>query len=127
MALYGLLSRAGLLEGREPKEARVLLSLPGCKRQGMHWDWDPDKVRALGENPKPIGVLVCLEPGSCLWVWDKAEERKVCVRMSPGDVLVFEGDVQHSGAGYVHRNLRLHLHMEVPGLKRVPGGVWSLK
>ena len=48
----------------------------------------------------------------------------VVVRLAPGDVLVFDGDVAHAGASYCECNLRLHTYLDVPEVVRERDHTW---
>ena len=52
-----------------------------------------------------------------LWVFpDGCEhpESKVLVRLDVGDVLLFQGDVVHAGAGYASEHFRIHAYIDPP-------------
>ena len=102
----------GEMSGRACAEFNLLHSLPGCKQQKLHWDYPPDQVEGL--RLKPCSVILGMEHGTRLVVRDEVLDRCVVVRLAPGDVLVFDGDVLHAGASYCECNLRLHTYLEVP-------------
>lgn len=122
-ALASTLLKTGYLDGgRYLSDAVVLHSSAGCARQQAHTDYDPSACRRLLH--KPLGVVMALEEGTRLWVADgqgrpsTKEPRLRCIRLRPGDVLVFEGDTVHAGASYVTSNTRVHVYVDVPSLKR---------
>lgn len=92
--------------------AVLLESQPGCKRQAMHCDYDPDLVRSC--EIKPLGVLVALEEGAHLVLPDRV------INMRVGDILVFEGDMPHAGGAYTTLNRRVHIYLDGPVACRKP-------
>ena len=38
--------------------------------------------------------------------------------LNVGDILCFDGDEVHAGAGYERANVRLHAYLDVPNIKR---------
>eukprot|EP00966_Prymnesium_polylepis_P291716 6737719-Prymnesium_polylepis.1 len=58
-------------------------------------------------------------------VWDHELEEGRAIWLSPGQVLVFDGDVVHAGAGYVCKHPCAHMYLEVPGITRKKGYTWS--
>jgi len=45
----------------------------------------------------PLSVLVALEAAARLWVWRQADGPPSLIRLDPGGVLVFRGDLCHAG------------------------------
>ena len=106
--LRAVLAEKGELSHRYPVEWRALHSLPGCKKQRLHFDYNPDEVRNLGllGCQKPCSVIAALQDGTQLRVWDRVARKEVPVVMYAGDVLVFDGDVVHAGAEYSRQRPR---------------------
>ena len=98
--------------GRIVGPAVVLHSLPGCERQDMHTDYDPDDVGRCAA--KPLGVLLALQDGTSLCLPDGQT-----ADLGAGDVLVFDGDQPHAGAAYASENTRVHLYLDSPGVHRL--------
>ena len=86
------------------------------------WDYNPDEVEGL--DRKPCSVILGLEHGARLIVRDDVAGRSVIVRLAPGDMLVFDGDVAHAGASYCMSNLRLHTYLDVPEVGRPRDYTW---
>ena len=113
------LSRAGELtrKGRLCGDAVVLSSLLGCEQQPFHFDFPPEDVRKL--RRMPCSAILAVENGSRLIMRVGGKEQLVV--LEPGDVLVFDGDVEHAGAAYPHAsNIRVHVYLDVPQYTRVP-------
>ena len=121
--MLSVLDKKCELEGRSFEEFHALQSLPGCRRQGLHWDFDPDMCEGL--QRKPVSAFLTMEYGTRLHVRDEAENVTIPVVLEPGDILVFEGDVAHAGAAYVSRNTRVHVYGDVPQVTRNQGFTWS--
>ena len=118
------------LDGRTAKEFRALHSQPGCRKQKLHYDYPPDECRSEGKGPgfrKPCSVILALQDGARLLVWDAATRNQIPVVLYAGDVLVFDGDVGHAGADYYVSNTRVHVYLDVPGIERDPDNVWLVK
>ena len=124
-----MLAEKGELSHRYPVEWRALHSLPGCKKQRLHFDYNPDEVRNLGllGCQKPCSVIAALQDGTQLRVWDRVARKEVPVVMYAGDVLVFDGDVVHAGAEYSVANTRVHVYLDVVELKRDSDYTWYPK
>ena len=54
-ALHDVLEREGELVGRLPREWRALHSLAGCAAQGMHFDYNPDRMEGLFLGTRMVG------------------------------------------------------------------------
>ena len=124
--MHSGLRERGELEGRACAEFNLLHSLPGCKQQKLHWDYPLDQVEGLEDagRKKPVSVILGMEHGARLVVRDEELGRCVVVRLAPGDVLVFDGDVAHAGASYCECNLRLHTYLDVPEVVRERDYTW---
>ena len=107
------LAHEGLLKGgRTVGTCSVVRSKAGCARQQWHYDYDP---RALASTDvKPLGVIVALQNNTSFHVHPDMTHT-----LSAGDVIVFDGDVQHAGAGYACDNHRVHMYVDAPGVTRV--------
>eukprot|EP00457_Paulinella_chromatophora_P015587 gb/GEZN01016230.1/.p1 GENE.gb/GEZN01016230.1/~~gb/GEZN01016230.1/.p1 ORF type:complete len:247 (+),score=33.91 gb/GEZN01016230.1/:93-833(+) len=81
----------------------TIKSLEGCSPQPMHMDiCGDDMANFLMTKDKPLSIIVALMAGTSL-LYESGE-----IKLNPGDVLVFQGDFVHAGAGYKEENLRLH-------------------
>ena len=121
-ALLRALRESGELDGRSPGEVNALDSLPGCRQQRLHWDFNPDLCEGLPR--KPASVILGMQRGARLMVRDERANATVPIVLGPGDVLVFEGDVAHAGASYCARNTRVHVYLDVPGVPRERDFTW---
>ena len=125
LELLKALHKVGELSGRNRSEVNVLDSQPGCKRQKLHWDYDPGLVAALGrKKKKPCSVILALQSGTRLLVRDEVADENVAVPLAPGDILVFDGDVAHAGEWYASRNTRVHMYLDVDGVPREEDFTW---
>ena len=61
------------------------------------------------ERDAPLSWMLALMPDTRLRVRD-FQGRWTIVRLNPGDVLVWRGDVEHNGLGYSEMNYRVHGH-----------------
>lgn len=109
--LIAALDDAQLTHGRVLGQAVALHSMAGCERQEMHTDFDPME---MSRSPaKPLGVLLALHDGTSLCL-----DGGRAIELSTGDVLVFDGDQVHAGAGYDASNTRIHLYLDCPWVHR---------
>ena len=117
---------AGELSGRDPiEEVNIIQSLPGCRAQKLHWDYDPAHVTARPPGSrKPASAFLALEPGTRLHVYDAVRKAHTQVVVPPGCMLIFEGDVAHAGMWYVSKNLRVHVYLDVCGVERKGDHTW---
>lgn len=125
--LHAVLQATGELDGRNPVEWRALHSQSRCKKQRLHYDYQPDQCRSEGKPAsfrKPCSVIAALQDGARLLVWDAARRATETVVLNAGDVLVFDGDVGHAGADYHVGNTRVHVYLDVPSVDRDPDNVW---
>ena len=122
-ALLRVLRKSGELDGRSRGEMNALQSLPGCRQQRLHWDFNPDLCEGL-RSRKPASVILAMQHGARLMVRNESANATVPIALSPGDVLVFEGDVAHAGAAYCVRNTRVHVYLDVPGVPRERDLTW---
>jgi hypothetical protein len=124
LELLKALHRNGELKGRRQREINILDSMPGCKRQKLHWDYDPGLVAPLGKKQKPCSAILALQSGTRLLVRDEELGEDVAVPLAPGDILVFDGDVAHAGEWYASRNTRVHVYLDVDGVPREKDFTW---
>ena len=47
------------------------------------------------------------------------------MRLDPGDILVFDGDLEHAGAAYTDSNIRLHAYLDVSEYTRTPDSTYK--
>lgn len=107
----------------------VLLSLPGCKRQLYHADYNKKFFFGREKVSYPLGFLYSYE-GCKLDIVDGsidilpfstdcqntinakvANLSKTTITLGPGEMLVFRGDLIHAGSTYDKLNKRLHGHI----------------
>lgn len=116
-----------------PKSATLLLSESGCQKQAAHCDYIPTK-ELLHASPLPLLVFIALEDDTYIDVWPKSHTiikqiytRKNTLRpierqqisLNKGDLLVFRSDLVHAGSAYNKKNMRIHLYLDSPSVKRV--------
>ena len=101
----------------------VLKSLPGGGDQDPHRDFtsaDTTKARKLYQTIQ-AGVLIGLMPNTHITVYDGCFSeadvtKRVKVVYGPGDVVLFRGDLAHSGDAFDDTNYRVHTNLIVPGM-----------
>ena len=109
-----------LAEPREVLEDCILIADKGCRRQKVHYDFNPKKVQKLIGNCQyngvPLSVLCSFTPtGSSLRIADGFGCIKE-VHLNCGDMIIFTGDLLHGGAAYNEFNLRGFFHVHHPTL-----------
>jgi hypothetical protein len=105
----------------------VLHSLPGCKAQGAHADYELNaQTWRHGHSRVSHGCLLALYDDTTLDVWKGAHigikddcgppvvpiERST-VKLRAGDALVFRADCLHAGSAYDKENVRLHCYLDL--------------
>jgi hypothetical protein len=106
-----------------PKSATLLLSESGCQKQAAHCDYVPTTL----VSPLPLLVFIALEDDTYIDVWPKSHTLEKKLRpierqqlsLGKGDLLVFRADLVHAGSAYTKRNMRIHLYLDSPAVKRV--------
>ncbi len=113
----------------------VLHSLPGCKAQGAHVDYEIDRV-ATTDPQVPVShvCLLALHDGTTMDVWcgahlhlrkpgDPYKETqempvigRTTVTLSAGDAIAFRADCVHAGSAYSQENTRLQCHLDLPNM-----------
>ena len=116
--LVPVLRQLGLTERRTVGPAVLMHSLPGCRRQQWHTDYDPDTLERAEGGALPMGVLVALQPDTLFHTPTKK------YRLSAGDVLCFDASVVHAGAAYRKENTRVHVYLEVDAVSRQRNRTW---
>lgn len=125
-----------------PNDWVILEAKPGCKPQAAHTDYFPP-VCPLEIHEIPINVLIALQKNTSLNVWPKSHKlvsteylgddvrrydndikpiHKKVIKMEPGDMLLFRGDLVHAGAGYSELNFRMHCYLDYG--YREPNKTW---
>lgn len=84
----------------------ILLSLPGCKEQCLHADYDP----ALDSSSVHRICLVALEDDTSLL--GIVNGRRMSLKLNKGDGVFCRGDFIHAGAAYMKQNTRLHFYID---------------
>ena len=117
------LQRDGSLCAREFGAAVAIHSEHGCQQQPWHADYSPTKCE--GMRYKPQGVLLALQPHTHFLIAAEAGGGVEDVELSPGDVLIFDGDIVHAGAAYKDApNTRIHVYLNVPDVARPKNSTW---
>jgi hypothetical protein len=102
-SVEGFLRERGVAqEGHFADVLSFLRSLPLCKQQMFHYDYNiyPEKLSVV-----PLVVVFPLDEFCTL----DFREEKVFVRF--GQVLVFPGNVVHAGSRYTCENTRVHIYL----------------
>ena len=71
----------------------------------------------LKPQNKPFSALIAIQSGTLLWIFPSGcenPEDRFLVRLDVGDVLLFQGDVVHAGAGYACEHYRIHAYVDPP-------------
>lgn len=123
--LRGLVGRMRRLASEEAptlimRSPVILKSMRGCRPQMVHCDYDPESLKGLPCDMVPHGMLVALEDGTRLAVYPGSHQAEevddlgvaVVVDLSPGDVLLFRGDLLHAGSSYTNENVRMHVYLD---------------
>lgn len=97
----------------------ILKSLPFCKRQQTHCDYDKKILDNLNVEDYPYGMIVALDDNTRFIVYPDKNTKKY-LRLNRGDILIFRGDLLHAGSEYYVQNIRLHAYIDVPKYKRLP-------
>ena len=95
--------------------------------QDRHCDYDPVLTRYDGarrRRVKPCSAILGLQPGARLYVYDPALCCDVTVLVPVGHILLFDGDVAHAGACYATTNTRVHVYLDVPGVRCEKDVTW---
>ncbi len=103
--LEHILNENGLMEKRCIGSCVALCSLPGCKQQQWHTDYDPDQIEHI--THKPLGIIVALQDDTYF-----CEFPNVKHHLQKGDILIFKGDVVHAGGAYSRENVRIHVYLD---------------
>lgn len=93
----------------------VLSSSPNCKAQHGHVDYDPvfwkEESHDISPENYPMGIITPMSLNGCrLWVRLEGGEWEL-VEIAFGEILVFHGLLEHSGAAYKEENVRVHLYI----------------
>lgn len=120
------LESRGEMRGRRFRRAAALVSLPGCKQQAWHTDYDPTCLSAEAgaaseRRQKPASAILGLQEHTRLAFLGGH------VALSRGDVVVFDGDVVHAGAAYSDQNIRLFVYLDAVGDRSKRNFTWYAK
>jgi hypothetical protein len=104
----------------------VLKSLPKCKAQGAHVDYEIDPKTWVSDNPMVShGCLLAIDDNTTFDVWKgahleinnkkgvKCSVQRSTVRLKAGDAVVFRADCLHAGSAYDKENVRLHCYLDI--------------
>ena len=101
----------------------VLKSLRGGGAQDPHRDFTSVETTKARKHFQTIqaGGLIGLMPNTHLTVYDSCFSeadlsKRVKVVYGPGDVVLFRGDLAHSGDAFDDTNYRVHTNLTVPGV-----------
>lgn len=111
----------------KPHDCSVLFSAAGGGIQAAHADYPTKAFKSIrDENNVPLSVLIGLQNDTVIDLWPGAiEGGKHCEDVVPvrlhynaGDMVIFRGDLTHAGAPFDHNNVRLHVYLDHPSVKR---------
>jgi len=123
---HGHLRTSEQYEGeKELHKMRALLSLetagydeaatePQEGDQAPHTDEPTVRLQNMKDVDKPLSVVYAIQDGTRLRIKPLDGEWMI-IRLKPGDMLVFRGDVCHNGLGYASENYRVHAYIYPPG------------
>ena len=97
----------------------ILKSLPICKRQKLHYDYDIKILRNLKPKDYPHGIIIALCDNTRFIVSEDCKRKKY-LYLNKGDAVIFRGDLKHAGSEYYTENIRLHAYIDVPKYIRDP-------
>lgn len=109
--IKSVLEKNRLMCGRSLGTVVLLRSLPNCRQQTWHTDYDPDTLRDV--EKKPLGVILALQDQTFFQQYPTTKHI-----LNRGDLLFFEGDLIHAGAAYEHENIRIHVYIDSNEVKR---------
>ena len=121
-----------------PENPVILHSRPGCQPQAAHCDYEPNQhLKACKDSQIPLALVVCLMPNTTLRVWPKSHRLVTgnsectsieCQKLSltPGDIVVFRGDLVHAGSEYEQENFRVHYYLDSPLVPREKNRTWLI-
>ena len=94
-----------------------LKSLPGGRNQDYHHDFPSYETGKAYYNYKTVqaGMLIALQSNTALRVLGKEGSNRLVLKK--GDVMIFRGDFIHSGCAYTELNYRIHVTLNVTGIK----------
>ena len=88
--------------------------------QDEHADEPNDHLTAYmdgrSDEDMPFSTILAIMPGTRLRIRPFGGEWTI-VRLKPGDLLIFRGDVCHNGLGYANENVRVHAYVYPPDYK----------
>lgn len=129
---------------RVPTDMVYLLSERGCGDQPAHSDWDPNAFRDAPPTDDglfggfPVGAIIAIQDKTYFNVWpgylsstigsdeDPFAFQHECVCLDAGDLLLFRADLVHSGAAFQTTNVRIHVFLDVPNLKRMNDATYPM-
>ena len=114
--LKSALNKINVSNDRQMTDVVTLYSKPGCLPQRYHRDYDHHLL--FGLKTKPRGVIFALEDFTYFKTPNKI------YTLYSGDILVFDGDLIHAGAGYDKENVRIHAYLDVDDIYREKNRVW---
>jgi len=122
---HGHMDTSEQYEGeKEVHKMRALLSLetadyveaatePQEGDQAPHTDEPTVRLQKMKDVDKPLSVVYSIQDGTRLRIKPLDGEWMI-IRLNPGDMLVFRGDVCHNGLGYASENYRVHAYIYPP-------------
>ena len=107
--IKSVLEKNHLMVGRSLGSVVLLRSLPGCKQQDWHTDYNP----ATSFVHPPLGIIVALQDLTFF-----EEYPSTTHVLNRGDILIFQSNLIHAGAAYSTENIRIHAYLDSNEKKR---------
>jgi hypothetical protein len=101
-------------------ECALLASLPGCKRQEFHYDFDHHNSPEICQFN--YFAIIGIDDGAALHYIDD-EFIGSTIAINRGDLVICRGDLEHAGAEYAKTNVRIHFYLDATARVdcRLPG------
>jgi hypothetical protein len=113
-AAMDLYSYGVMTEDHAITSMSVLSSSPACSAQHGHLDHDPvywSGDHGISRENYPMGVVAAMSIDGCkLWVRLEGGKWEL-VNIAFGEMMVFHGLLEHSGAAYEEENVRIHMYI----------------
>ena len=121
-----------MFEKHSPQDMVILRSDPGCLPQRAHTDYTAAAFRRVKGGNVPLACVIALMDDTYFDVWPgaiqcfnlPAGDARVFhhrrLKLNAGDMLIFRGDLVHAGSAFSQFNIRLHMYLDIRGVRREP-------
>jgi len=106
--------RALLSLGTEGYDETAVVRQEGDQEE--HTDESVEVLQRMADEDKPCSTMYAIEDGTRIRI-KPLDGDWMTIRLKPGDLLVFRGDVCHHGVGYAKKNYRVHAYLYPPGYR----------